>query len=394
LGASAPALARKAYDHSRIRVGYLSSDFGDHPVAAQIVNLLERHDRKRFEIFGLFTGREDGSDRHKRIVKACDHFFHMGATGARAAAGQIRAAEIDILVDLNGQTMGWRPAILKYRPAPVIATYLGYAGTMGADFVDYIIGDPCVTPFEMAPALAEEIVQLPDSFWPTDPEIPAPEPVSRAELGLPEEAFVFCCFNSNHKIRPVIFDAWTRLLHAVPGSILWIRDGYPAMNDRFRQQAQSRGIEPSRLHFAGRMPSFARHLGRQAEADLFLDTWPYNAHATASDALLAGLPVVTLRGDSFVSRVSASFLSKLGLDELIASDLKQYEAIALALASDRGRLAAVKQRLAAARRTAPLFDMSRFVHGIEAAYIEMQARTRRGEAPSPLKVALQGALNS
>jgi protein O-GlcNAc transferase len=383
----APAMARKAHDHSRIRIGYLSSDFGDHPVAAQIVSLLERHDRTRFEVFGFFTGREDGSDRHERIVKACDHFFYMGATGASGAAAKIRAAEIDILVDLNGQTMGWRPAILKYRPAPVMATYLGYAGTMGADFIDYIIGDPYVTPFEMAPALAEKIVQLPDSFWPSDPDLPEPEPVSRAELGLPEDAFVFCCFNSNHKIRPVVFDAWMRLLHAIPGSVLWIREGYPAMNERFRQQAQSRGIEPSRLHFAGRMPGFARHLGRQAQANLFLDTWPYNAHATASDALSAGLPVVALRGESFVSRVSASFLSNLGLEELIASDVEQYEAIALALARDRGRLAAVKQRLAEARRTAPLFDMGRFVRGIEAAYFEMQARAQRGEPPAPLRMA-------
>ena len=385
---SAPVMARKAFDHSRIRIGYLSSDFGDHPVAAQIVNLLERHDRSRFEVSGFFIGREDGSDRHKRIVKACDHFFHMGATGASEAAAQIREAEIDILIDLNGQTLGWRPAILKYRPAPVIATYLGYAGTMGADFIDYIIGDPHVTPFEMAPAMAEKIVQLPDSFWPTDPQSPAPEPVSRAELGLPEDAFVFCCFNSNHKIRPVVFDAWMRLLRAIPGSVLWIREGYPAMNERFRRQAQSRGIEPSRLHFAGRMPSFARHLGRQAQADLFLDTWPYNAHATASDALLAGLPVVALRGESFVSRVSASFLSNLGLDELIASDVEQYEAIARSLAQDRARLTEVRQRLAAARRTAPLFDMSRFVRGIEAAYSEMQARAQRGEAPADLRITL------
>ena len=382
-----PAVAPKVYDHPRIRIGYLSSDFGDHPVAAQIVGLLERHDRSRFEVSGFFTGREDGSARHRRIVRACDRFFGIGGMGSREAASLIREAEIDILVDLNGQTMGWRPAILKYRPAPVIATYLGYAGTMGADFVDYIIGDPQVTPLEMAPAMAEAIVQLPDCFWPSDPDMPEPEPVSRAELGLPEEAFVFCCFNANHKIRPVVFDAWMRLLRAVPDSLLWIRDGYPAMNARFRQQAQSRGIDAVRIHFAGRVPSFARHLGRQAEADLFLDTWPYNAHATASDALWAGLPVVTLRGDSFVSRVSASFLSSLGLGELIASTLEEYEAIALSLAQNRDRLAVVKRRLAEARRTSPLFDMNRLVRGIEAAYIEMQERARRGEAPSPLRVA-------
>jgi predicted O-linked N-acetylglucosamine transferase (SPINDLY family) len=380
-------LAPKAYDHPKIRIGYLSSDFGDHPVAAQIVGLLERHDRARFEISGLFTGREDGSARYRRIVNACDHFFPLGAMGSQEAADLIRNAEIDILVDLNGQTMGWRPAILKYRPAPVIATYLGYAGTMGADFVDYIIGDPHVTPFDLAPAMAEKITQLPDCFWPSDPDLPEPEALTRAEFGLPENAFVFCCFNSNHKIRPVIFDSWMRLLAAVPTSLLWIREGFPAMNARFRQQAQNRGIDPARIHFAGRTQNFARHLGRQAQADLFLDTWPYNAHATASDALWAGLPIVTLRGESFVSRVSASLLSNLGLDELIASTMEQYETIALSLAQDRERLAEVKIRLAEARRTAPLFDMHHFVRGIEAAYIAMQLRAQRGEPPAPLRVA-------
>lgn len=379
-------LAPKAHDHGKIRVGYLSSDFGDHPVAAQIVGVLEAHDRGRFEISGWFTGQADGSARYRRIVNACHHFVPLGGMGSREAAELIRAAEIDILVDLNGQTLGWRPAILKYRPAPVIATYLGYAGTMGADFVDYILGDAHVTPFALAPAMAEKIAQLPDCFWPSDPDLPEPEPVSRAELGLPQEAFVFCCFNSHHKIRPVIFDAWMRLLKAVPDSLLWIRQGDPTVNARFRQQAQSRGVDPTRLHFAGRMENFARHLGRQAEADLFLDTWPYNAHATASDALRAGLPIVTLRGESFVSRVAASLLSNLGLDELIASTMEEYEAIALSLARDAQRLENVKLRLAGARRTAALFDMNRFVRGIEAVYEAMQARARRGEAPSPLKI--------
>lgn len=377
----------KPYDHSKIRIGYLSSDFGDHPVAAQIVGLLERHDRSRFEVTGFFTGRADGSARHQGIVQACDRFFPIADMGSRDAAGLIREAEVDILVDLNGQTQGWRPAILAQRPAPVIATYLGYAGTMGADFVDYIIGDAEVTPFAMAPAMAEKIVQLPHCFWPGDPGLPEPEPITRAELGLPQEAFVFCCFNSPHKIRPAVFDVWMRLLQAVPDSLLWVRDGYPAMNARFQREAENRGVDPARLRFAGRMPSFARHLGRQPQADLFLDTWPYNAHATASDALWAGLPLVTLRGETFVSRVSASFLTNLGLDDLIASTLEEYEAIALSLARNRERLADVKSRLAQARRTAPLFDIDRFVRGIEAAYLQMQARARRGEPPSSFRVA-------
>lgn len=386
--AAPPAMARGAYSHAKLRIGYLSSDFGDHPVSAQIVNLLERHDRSRFEVFGFCIGRDDGSQRYRRALRACDDFRPIGSLGSREAASLIRQAEIDILVDLNGQTLGWRPAILAHRPAPVMATYLGYGGTMAADFIDYIIGDAHVTPFDMAPAMAEKIVQLPDCFWPSDPDLPEPEPVSRAELGLPDNAFVFCCFNATHKIRPAVFDVWMRLLAAVPDSVLWMRDGPPAMNERFRQQARMRGVDPKRLHFAGRMESFARHLGRHSAADLFLDTWPYNAHATASDALWAGLPVLGLRGQSYVSRVSSSFLTNLGLPELIASGLADYEATALSLAWDHGRLADIRRRLAIARHRAPLFDMKHFVPGIEAAYTEMQARAQRGEAPSPLKITL------
>jgi predicted O-linked N-acetylglucosamine transferase (SPINDLY family) len=387
LDRDAPApMAARAYRHSRIRIGYLSSDFRDHPVAAQLVGVLERHDRSRFEVTGLSTGRADGSGLYHRIVKACDRFCDIGGTGSREAAALIQQLEIDILVDLNGHTLGWRPAILKYRPAPLIAGFLGYAGTTGADFVDYVIGDPHVTPFALAPAMAEKIVQLPNSFWPVDPAQPQPELVSRAEAGLPPDAFVFCCFNSNHKIRPHIFDSWARLLAAVPGSVLWIRGGNPAMNARFRRQAELRGIDAGRILFAGRMDSFARHLGRQQQADLFLDTHPYNAHATASDALWAGLPIVTLRGESFVSRVTAGFLANLGLEELIASTPGEYEAIALGLARDRERLSDIRQRLALARNTSALFDIDRFVRGLEGAFLEMQHRALDGAQPAAFRV--------
>ncbi len=385
-GAGPAPMAEQAYGHDKVRIGYLSSDFRDHPVAAQVVGLLERHDRSRFEVVGLFTGRQDASSKHHRIVQACDRFHDIGAIGSREAAAFIRQAEIDILVDLNGHTMGWRPAIMAYRPAPVIATFLGYAGTTGAGFVDYIIGDPHVTPFDLAPAMSEMIVQLPGSFWPSDPQLPQPEAVSRQEAGLPPDAFVFCCFNSNHKIRPQIFDIWARLLSSVPGSVLWLRDGGAAMNARFRHEAGTRGIDAQRLCFAGRVDSFARHLGRQAQADLFLDTYPYNAHATASDALWAGLPIVTLRGQSFVSRVSAGFLANLGLEELIAATPQDYETIALSLARDRGRLSGLRRRLADARKTAALFDIDRFVSGIEAAFLEMHARSGRGEPPAAIRI--------
>jgi protein O-GlcNAc transferase len=388
-----PAMAVQVRDRKPIRIGYLSSDFRDHPVAAQVAGLLERHDRSQFEITGFSIGRDDGSTRRRRIMQACDGFFDLAALGSREAATVIRDAEIDILVDLNGPTMGWRPAILKYRPAPVIATYLGYAGTMGADFVDYIIGDSEVTPFILGSTFSEKIVQLPGSFWPADPQMPAPEVVSRAELNLPENAFVFCCFNANHKIRPVVFAAWARLMSQVPHSLLWLRDGGPAMNGRFRAAMEKHGLDPARLHFAGRMDSLARHLGRQAQADLFLDTWPYNAHVTANDALWAGLPLVTLRGGSFVSRVAASLLSRLGLEDLIAASLEAYEALALSLAQEPARLADVRARLAASR--GKLAQIDPLVRGMEAAYRQMHARNRRGEPLSEIQVppVLQDALS-
>jgi predicted O-linked N-acetylglucosamine transferase (SPINDLY family) len=385
LGSPAP-LASQAYHHDRIRIGYLSADFRDHPVAAQLVGVLERHDRSRFEVIGLFTGRADASSKYHRIVKACDRFCDIGGMGSREAAALIRELEIDILVDLNGHTLGWRPAILKYRPAPVIASFLGYAGTTGADFIDYVIGDPQVTPFTLASAMSEKIVQLPNSFWPVDPALPEPQSLSRAQAGLSPDAFVFCCFNSNHKIRPHIFDSWTRLLAAVPGSVLWIRSGNPAMNARFRRQAELRGIAAERLLFADRVDSFARHLGRQQQADLFLDTHPYNAHATASDALWAGLPIVTLRGESFVSRVTAGFLTNLGLQELVASTPEEYEAIALGLARDRARLSRIREHLTQVRRTSVLFDVDQFVRGLEAAFLEMHRRALVSERPEAFHV--------
>jgi len=380
-GVDPAPLATMAYAHDKLRIGYLSSDFGDHPVAAQIVGLLEAHDRTGFEVTGFFSGREDGSAKLRRIVEACDRFVPIGEIDDREAAGAIREAEIDILVDLNGPTMGWRPAILKYRPAPVIATYLGYAGTTGAHFVDYVIGDPHVTPFELASGFSEKIVQLPSTCWPTDPKLPEPDEIARTELGLPSDAFVFCCFNSNHKIRPRLFQSWARILNAVPNGLLWIRDGYPAMNERFRQQARDHGIGAARVHFAGRVDNVARHFGRQAQADLFLDTFPYNAHATASDALWSGLPVLTMRGNSYVSRVSAGFLANLGLDELIAASYEEYEDKAIGLARDPGELSKLRGRLARARRTSLLFDTERLARSLEGAYRQMQANAVEGRPP-------------
>jgi protein O-GlcNAc transferase len=226
--------------------------------------------------------------------------------------------------------------------------------------------------------MSEKIVRLPRSFWPSDPGLPQPQPISRAEAGLPQKAFVFCCFNSNHKIRPEMFACWMRLLHAVPDSVLWIREGTPAMNARFRSEAERQGVNSARIIFAPRMESFARHLDRMRQADLFLDTFPYNAHVTASDALWAGLPVLTLRGRSFAARVAAGFLVNLGLDDLVTSTIEDYEALALALANDTVRLGQVRDRLWQARTHKPLFDVGSLVRDLERAYVAMAARIESG----------------
>jgi predicted O-linked N-acetylglucosamine transferase (SPINDLY family) len=372
------------YHHPRLRIGYMSSDFRDHPVANQLAALLERHDRTRFEIIGFANGRPDNGAMRQRIVKACDQFHDIGGMGTPEAARLIRALEVDVLVDLNGQTLGWRPGIFKYRPAPVSAAWLGYAGTTGADFMDYVIGDAHVTPDELAPAMSEKIVQLPHSFWPSDPGLPHPRKISRAEAGLPEKSFVFCCFNSNHKIRPEIFDSWMRLLRAVPDSVLWIREASPAINRHFQNEAEKRGVAGSRIAFARRMESFAKHLDRMHQADLFLDTFPYNAHATASDALWAGVPVVTLCGKSFAARVAAGFLANLGLEELVTSSIEDYEALALSLAQNPARLSQVREHLWRARTTTPLFEVDVLARDLERAYAEMVNRIENGAQPFEL----------
>ena len=373
-----PLWKGEAYGHQKLRIGYVSSDFRDHPVAHQLVGLLESHDREQFEILGFANGRADDGAVRQRIRKACNSFHDIGETGSLEAAQLVRALEVDVLVDLNGQTLGWRPGIFKYRPAPVSATYLGYAGTTGADFIDYVIGDPQVTPFDLAPGMSEKIVQLPHSFWPADPALPEPEQLSRAEAGLPEDAFVFCCFNANHKIRPDLFACWMRLLQALPKSILWIRAGEPAMEARFLDAAGASGIDRSRILFARREASFSRHLGRMRQADLFLDTFPYNAHVTASDALWAGLPVLTLQGRSFASRVAAGFLVALGLDELVTSRAEDYEALALSLAADPGKLSDIRQRLWQARRDRPLFHVRGLARDLERAYRQMVEQAQSG----------------
>ncbi|WP_454916814.1 tetratricopeptide repeat protein [Xanthobacter sediminis] len=370
----------------RIRIGYLSADFHTHATAFLAVEMFERHDRETFEVFAYSYGPDDGTAMRRRVVNAFDHFVEIGKMSDRDAANRIRDDGIDILVDLKGYTKGGRAEILARRPSPVQVNFLGYPGTMGADFVDYIIGDPIVTPLEAAANYDEKIVQLPDVYQPNDAQrIIADTALSRAACDLPEGAFVFCCFNNTYKITPAVFEVWMHLLDQVPGSVLWLFEANAAARDNLAYEAASRGIEPERLIFAPLLLS-EDHMARYVHADLFLDTRPYNAHTTASDALWAGVPLVTCPGESFASRVAASLLHAVGLSELVAPSLAEYEALALALARDPARLAALKAHLLAVRTSAPLFDAARYTHGIEAAYRRMHALRCAGLAPEPIVV--------
>jgi len=291
------------------------------------------------------------------------------------------------VVDLNGFTLGSRPGIFARRPAPIQATYLGYPGTMGSEYFDYLIADRVVVPAEARQHCTERVVWLPHCYLPYDDRqgIAAGTP-TRAEAGLPEEGVVFCEFNNPYKISPPLFDIWMRLLRGAPGSVLWLRSANARVMGNLRQEAIARGVEPERLVFATSLPSTEEHLARQRLADLFLDTLPYNAHATAINALWVGLPVLTCRGSTFAGRVGASLLEALGLPELITDSLDDYERRALELAREPRRLAAIRTKLAEQKPTAPLFDTAGFCRHLESAYQQMCERHRRGEPPEHFAV--------
>jgi protein O-GlcNAc transferase len=374
----APLWKGEAYGHDRIRLAYVSADFRAHAVGFQLVELLERHDRSRFELIAISSFPGDDSAVRARIIAACDQFHDTGSMIDRAVAEQMRALEVDIAVDLSGHTHGTRIGAFEWRPTPVQANWLGYPGTSGAREMDFIIGDAIVTPPEHQPFYDETIVHLPGSFFPLDgSRVMGPAP-TRAEAGLPPDGFVFCCFNRNWKITPAVFDIWLRLLRAVPASVLWLRSYRPSADAVLKRYARDQGVDGDRLIFADRAPLDV-HLGRHALADLFLDTLPYGAHATAADALWTGLPVLTRMGETFAGRVGASLLSAAGLPELITHSAEDYESTALALARDPARLRALREKLAAARATAPLFDMTGFARGLEAAYEAMLKRKTQKE---------------
>ena len=366
----APLWQGEKYRHDRIRLAYVSADFREHAVAFQIAPLIERHDRARFQVIGISTGPSDDSAIRARLMKGFDRFHDFAALNSDEIARRLRDMEIDIAVDLSGHTGQARPRIFAHRPAPVQVGWLGYPGTSGASFMDYLIADPLVAPFEDQPFFTEKLVHLPHSYFPTDPARNIGAVPSRADCGLPESGFVFCAFNNNWKTTRPLFDVWMRLLAAVPQSVLWLKQPAADARANLEREAAARGIDPARLVYAENAP-LETHLARHANAGLFLDTLPYNAHATAADALGAGLPVLTCKGQAFAGRVAASLLDAAGLPELVAQTLEEYEALALDLARDPAKLKALKEKLARNLPASPLFDADGFRRDIEAAYLTM-----------------------
>jgi protein O-GlcNAc transferase len=381
---AAPVFALSRSD-ARLRIAYLSSDFRNHVVGHTLVDLFESHDRERFDIWGVALSPAPDSALRRRLVASFDHFLDVSRLSDKAAAALLREQGIDIAIDLMGHTEGARPGIFAQRAAPLQVNYFGYPGTSGAAFLDYFIGDPIATPDALENHFSERIVRLPDCYLPTA-RMPATIAIpARRALGLPDEGFVFCDFNASQKITPTIFDIWMRLLVHVGGSVFWLYAGEAAQAN-LRREAERRGVSAERLVFAPPVER-ERHLARLAAADLFLDTVPYNAHNTATEALWAGVPLVTCTGASMAARVATSVLAAAGLATLATSSLAEYEALALSLARDPARLAALRTTLAAARRQARLFDLERYRRHLEAAFLAMWERHARGEAPASIAVS-------
>ncbi len=369
---------------ARIRIGYFSADFHNHATAQLMAGLFEHHDRLKFEVTAFSFGPESQDPIRRRLEAAFDVFLDVRDRADREVALLARERQIDIAVDLKGFTRDARPGIFALRAAPVQVSYLGYPGTLGAPYMDYLIADRVLIPPESAQFYSEKIVYLPDSYQVNDAaRVIAERVFSRAELGLPETGFVYCCFNNNYKITPATFDGWMRILRQVPGSVLWLLEDNAGAAGNLRAAAEARGVSAARLVFAPRLP-VADHLARQRAADLFLDTLPCNAHTTASDALWAGLPLLTCLGESFAGRVAGSLLAAVGLSELITGSQAEYEALAVGLARDSGRLAGIRARLAAQRLTAPLFNTELTTRRLEAAYEALYERHRAGLPPEHL----------
>jgi len=370
----------------KIRVGYFSADFKNHPVSTLTVELFELHDKNVFEIIAFSFGLDDKSPIRHRLTQAFNQFIDVSGMSDLDIAKLSRELQIDIAVDLGGHTAGSRTGILAYRAAPIQISYIGYLGSLGANFIDYLVADDVIIPDELRSFYSEKIAYLPAYQVNDRKRTIAERQFTRAELGLPEKGFVFCCFNNNYKILPSTFDSWIRILKAVEGSVLFLYADNQWVEGNLKAEAEARGINTTRLIFGKRLPA-NEYLARYRVCNLFLDTNPYNAGTTASDALWAGLPVITLIGKSFAARVAASLLNSIGLPELITSTQEEYEALAIALATNPRKLENIKQKLAANRLTTPLFDTPLFTKNLEAVYIKMVERYQADLKPDHIFIA-------
>ena len=370
----------------KIRIGYFSADFREHAVSYLIAELLESHDRKKFEVFG-FSLRESSSDgMRQRIARSCDRFIDLHSKSDQDAGRVIAELQIDIGIDLGGYTKYARTGIFSQKRMPIQAHYLGYIGTMGLDYFDYIVADKTVLPESNKDYFSEKIIYLPNSFQANDSTRQiSDKSFTKEELGLPVDGFIFCCFNNNYKIVPQTFSAWMRILKATKGSVLWLFEDSPQVARNLAKEASQRGIDPNRLIFAKHLPR-ADYMARYKVADLFLDTLPYNAGTTASDALWVGLPVLTCMGNSFAGRMAASLLTNIGLPELVTRTPEEYESLAIEVASNPDKLAQIKIKLAKNRSTTPLFDTPLFTKHIEAAYQAAYDRYQSGLPPDHIYV--------
>ena len=351
-----------------------------------MAELIELHDHQRFELIGISFGPYHRDQMQTRLEQAFDQFIDASAMSDLQIATLSRELKIDIAIDLKGFTQNCRTGIFAYRAAPLQVNYLGYPGTMAAEYMDYLIADKVLIPEQSQGAYSEKIAYLPHSYQVNDRKRVISDKVfTRAELGLPEQGFVFCSFNNNYKILPATFESWMRILKAVEGSVLWLYEDNAAAAEHLKKEAHRQGVDSARIIFATKMP-LEEHLARHQLGDIFLDTLPYNAHTTASDALWAGLPVLTLIGQSFASRVAASLLNAIGLPELITTSPQEYEALAIALAKNPERLTAIKTKLANNRLTSPLFDTPLFTKDLEQIYMKMYERYQGDLAPDTIMV--------
>jgi protein O-GlcNAc transferase len=375
------------YRHNRIRIAYVSADLRQHPVSFLIAGMLECHDKSRFDVTGISLGPDESSEIRQRLKSAFEHFIDAETFGDEHIAKLVRSAEVDILVDLMGFTTDSRTGIFARRPAPIQINYLGFPGTMGAKYIDYILADRVVIPEEARECYSENAVYLPDSFMANDSKrkVSARLP-RRSDCNLPETGFVFCSFNNGHKIVPETFNIWMSLLRQLDNGVLWLSNTNETAIRNLRREAQNRGVDPSRLVFAERVALNEDHLARHKLADLFLDTLPYNAHTSASDALWAGLPVLTCLGQTFAGRVAASLLNAIDLPELITTTPEAYEQMAIDLATHPDKLAIIKRKLAGNRLAAPLFNTRLYTRHIEAAYTAMYERHQAGLPPDHIIV--------